>query len=338
MADTRITDVVVPAIFSKYMLKRTVENSLIFTSGLVRRDAEIQRQLNAGGKFLNVPFWNDLAGDATVGTDNPASSITPDKLSTGKDISVRENWTKAWSNMDLASILAGDNAPTRVLERVSAWWERWLNKVLSGIIEGVVADNIAADSGDMVNDIYSDIVTPAADNKISRTAVNKALKTAGDAREMFGIMLCHSDVYSDMLENNDISFIKESDNSLTIQLAYGKFRPIVTDTMPKIAGSNSPAYISAFAVPGVFGFGEASQNVIPTEVQRKPDAGDGMGQEILYTRRSLTIHPYGIAFQAGGMSGDSPTLAELKLAAAWSRVYTERKQVGLAFLKSNASV
>lgn len=337
MADTRITDVVVPELFSEYMMKDTVENAAIFTSGLVRQDEKIKQQLDAGGQYLNVPFWKDLSGDATVGTDNPASSITPAKIGTGKDISVRQNWTQAWSAMDLASILAGSLAPQRIKDRVTEYWQRWLNKVLAGEVEGIFADNLANDSGDMLNDIYSDVVTPATANKISRSAVNKALKTAGDAREMFGIMLCHSAVYTDMLENNDISFIKESDNSLSIALAYGKFRPIVTDTMPVQTGSNSDAYITVFAAPGAFAFGEASNGVTPTEVDRLPGAGDGMGQEILYTRRSLTIHPYGIAFLSTGMAGTSPTLAELKLAAAWDRVYAERKQVAMAFLRSNVT-
>lgn len=337
MADTRITDVVVPEIFSPYMLKETIENALIFKSGLARVDAEITRQLNAGGQFINVPFWKDLSGSSTVGTDNPASDITPGKLATGQDTSVRLNRTKAWSNMDLASILAGSSAPEQVAKRVTAWWERDLNAILGALLTGVFADNLANDSGDMLHDIYSDIATPLAANKISRTAVNKALKTAGDAREMFGIMLCHSDVYADMLENNDISFIKESDNSLSIELAYGKFRPVVTDTMPVATGTNSDAYISVFAAPGVIAFGEASNDVTPTEIERKPASGDGMGQEILYTRRSFTLHPYGIKFVSGGMAGTSPTNVELALAAAWDRVYGERKQVAMAFLRSNVT-
>ena len=45
------------------------------------------------------------------------------------------------------------------------------------------------------------------------------------------------------------------------------------------------------------------------------------------------MHPAGFQWSEGSVAGDSPTIAELELAANWNRV-VERKAVGVAFLTS----
>ena len=68
-----------------------------------------------------------------------------------------------------------------------------------------------------------------------------------------------------------------------------------------------------------------------TEVENKPGAGNGGGQQILHSRVNLAVHPSGFQWSEGTVTDESPTIAELALAANWNRV-VERKAAGVAFL------
>jgi hypothetical protein len=85
---------------------------------------------------------------------------------------------------------------------------------------------------------------------------------------------------------------------------------------------------------GVVAFGSGTPEV-PSEMARKPDTGNGGGQDVIYSRSTDIIHPYGFAFDSSGVAGISATYAELNAASAWDRVYQNRKNVGMAFLMCN---
>jgi len=62
------------------------------------------------------------------------------------------------------------------------------------------------------------------------------------------------------------------------------------------------------------------------------------GEEILYSRITEVIHPVGMQFSSTTLTGTAAntqaTLADLRLAANWDRVW-ERKNVPLAFIQTN---
>ncbi|MDB6179566.1 hypothetical protein PAF17_19015 [Paracoccus sp. Z330] len=62
-----------------------------------------------------------------------------------------------------------------------------------------------------------------------------------------------------------------------------------------------------------------------TEIESKPGAGNGGGQQILHSRMNLAVHPAGFFWSVSSVVADSPSLA-----ANWNRV-VERKAAGLAF-------
>jgi hypothetical protein len=72
---------------------------------------------------------------------------------------------------------------------------------------------------------------------------------------------------------------------------------------------------------------------------RSPSAGNGGGQDTLFSRINNVWHPYGFTFTSNTVSGGAaslrfPTYANLKLAANWNRVHS-RKNIPLAFIKVN---
>jgi hypothetical protein len=55
---------------------------------------------------------------------------------------------------------------------------------------------------------------------------------------------------------------------------------------------------------------------------------------VLINRRRYILHPRGVKFNSTTVAGDSPTNAELELAANWTRVY-ENKNVRIVAIEHN---
>jgi len=112
-------------------------------------------------------------------------------------------------------------------------------------------------------------------------------------------------------------------------------RVIVDDGMPVEDGATSGnVYTSVLFGEGAMGYGEGSATT-PVEVERNALQGDGGGVEILVERKSWLIHPFGMRITAGTTpTAASFSLTELRAAATWDRV-VERKNIPLAFLKTN---
>lgn len=55
MALVRLSDVVVPTVFQRYLTSDTMVNTNIFTSGIFRPDANLAGFLSGGGLTVNVP-------------------------------------------------------------------------------------------------------------------------------------------------------------------------------------------------------------------------------------------------------------------------------------------
>lgn len=93
-------------------------------------------------------------------------------------------------------------------------------------------------------------------------------------------------------------------------------------------------YTSVLFTPGAIGWGMSEPRVAEgTEIESKPSADNGGGQQILHSRVNLAIHPAAFTWTEAAVVGESPTIAELTNPANWDRV-VERKAAGLAFLKT----
>ncbi len=338
MATTRITDTVVPEVFFPYMIKRTKERGAIFQSGILRSDANLSSFLTGGGRTANVPFWRDLADDGSfVGSDDPAELIVHGKISALKDVAARQVRTKSWSSMRLSGVLAGDDPMKAIGNLVADWWIREHNRILVASLHGVYLDNVANDDGDMVNNIAATTGTPTDVNLISAEAILDTKQTMGDAAEDLSTLIMHSAVYTRLQKQNLIDFIPDARGEIRFP-SYLGYRVVVSDTVHIIDnGTDNPSsYVTYLIGRDAIAYNEQPMRTSPNvETERKPDQGNGVGGDILYTRRQFVMHPYGIAWQDASVAGEFPTNAELATAANWNRVYPERKQVALAYLVTN---
>jgi hypothetical protein len=333
-----VADVVVPEIFSGYVQQLTEEKSRIISSGAAVRDAALDTVLAGGGITFNEPSFKDLDNDAdNVASETLATTSTPNKIGTATEIQVRLSRNSSWSSGDLAADLAGADPMDAIANRVAAYWVRRLQAAFIATVTGVYADNAAAPTGtehvqnDMTHDVSGGAFTDGVTN-FSAEAFLDAAVTMGDSMNQLGLVIMHSIVYNRALKNNLIDFIPDSRNPAaeSIPTFLGR-QVIVDDGTPRASGVFQTWLFGAGAIR--LGMGSPK---VPTEVDRKPDAGNGSGQETLYNRTEWCIHPvgyqYAVASPAKGGPSNLSTAGNLAHADSWLRVFPERKQIKMARL------
>jgi len=342
MALVQISDVFVPEVYTSYLNQDGPEKTALFEAGVAVRNPALSAAFGDGGRIATLPFWNDLdaSDEPNYGTDSTTDVATPAKLDTNEQVGRMASLNQGYSAADLASELAGSDAMTRIRGRFSRYWERNLQRRIIASLEGVIADNVANDSSDMVNDISGatngDV---AASTKFSRDAFTTAAFTSGDHFDNYTAIAVHSTVYKTMVDNDDIDFIPDSEGRLTIPTFMGR-RVIVDDGLPFTAAGGAsdsdtaPFYTSFLFAEGLIGYDERAARV-PAEVHREPAQGNGAGVEVLWERKNWVIHPFGTAFQSNTLTKGNATLAQLRLAANWDRVVSDRKSIPFAAMVTN---
>lgn len=332
MAVTSLNDIIEPAQFTAYTVQNTMERTALVQSGVATRNANIVEQLKAGAHSFSTPYWRDLENtEADVVSDDPNEQSTPSKITAGKQI-VRKNFLHAsWSAMNLASEIAGDNAIDRIQSRTTAYWNRQMQRRLISTLNGIKAANEANDNGDMVLDISGQSGDAAV---FSAKSVIRAAHTMGDAMESISAVAMHSDIYTQALENDLIEFVRDSQGNLVMPTFRG-LAVIMDDGLT--VDIDTGAYTSILFGSGAVGYGTAEPRIAAgTEVENKPSAGNGGGQEILHSRINAAMHPAGFSWIEGTVAGESPTIAEMGDPSHWQRII-ERKSVPLAFLVSKVA-
>lgn len=328
MTVVRLTDAIVPDVFLTYMVKDTMTKSAIFASGVLAHDEQMGSKLSGGGLTFQVPFWKDLTDtEAHVVDDDPAHTITADKVGTAKMIGRRQYRAYSWGDMDLVKELAGSDPMQRISGRVTDWWNRQFQVTLVSTLKGVFADNTANDTADMTYDISANSGTDAM---VSADAILEAAQTLGDASGQLSVIVMHSRVYTNLAKQNLIDFIPNSEGKVRFPTYLGYY-VIVDDGVQKDTSGSDITYSTYLLGPGAIAWSE-SPPAVPVETFRYPDQGYGAGAESLFVRRQYLMHPYGFKWTDSSVAGSFPTNAELATAANWDRVFPERKQVPIARL------
>lgn len=341
MALVRLSDAVIYDVYMSYSTDNIPERTRFFESGAIVRNAMLDGFANDRGKMAHVPFWKDIdpTDEPNYSTDDPAVEAVPDKIGSGEFQTRKAFLNKFFSDADLVAELAGSNPMQHIRNRFGTYWTRqWQRRSIAALV-GVAACNVANDGGDMVHDVsIADGNAAVAANLFSRQAFIDAVFTMGDHVDNIRAIAVHSVVYKTMVENDDITFTPDSTGSLTIPTYMGK-AVLVDDGLSVVAGATSGfVYTSILYGSAALGYGEGTPSV-PVEMDREMLQGNGGGVEIMGERKTWLIHPFGFNWTETTLTGGaatirSPNLADLRLAANWTRV-TARKNVPLAFLKTN---
>lgn len=316
---TRITDVIVPAVFNPYVVNRTMELSALYQSGIVAPVQELQGALGKGNRYFNMPFWNDLSGEDESLEDTQDWALTPDKITAGQDMATQLFRGKAWSATDLSKTLSGDDPMGAIGDLVAGYWSRRMQAALISTLKGsftTITDthvnNIAVEAQGSVTET----------TKISGGAIVDTMSKLGDAHEVLTGIVMHSVVYFNLVKQGLVEDVRDTQGNVLYKAYLGK-RIVIDDGVPVVNGTDgttpSKKYTSYLFGQGAIGYAEGSPEY-PTETDRDKLAGE----DILINRKHFVLHPRGIKFTNASVAKTAPTNIELATAANWEQVYSDK--------------
>lgn len=306
---TKLSDVIVPEVFMRYVIQRTAELSAIRRSGILGAIPNIT--VPVGGATLNLPFWNDISGDDEVWTTG--TETVPDKITTAKEIAVILTRIKSWGAEDLAGLFAGDDPMLAIGNLVAEYWARKEQKILLSILDGIFAS-----TGMAANTL--DASFEYLDNGLMVDAIAKL----GDASPKLTGLLTHSSVQFDLAKKKllDPKPTEPGTNTAPEFSSYLGRNVVIDDGSPK-AGD---VYTTYFFGAGAIAYAEGTPKY-PVEIQREGTKS----LDILINRRQMIMHPRGFKW-TGSAVKDTPNNTELATGANWAKVF-ENKNIPIVALK-----
>ena len=323
------SDVIIPEIFTPYLIEQTTQRNAFLASGV----AQPLAALNAteGGDFVNVPFWKaNLTGDLEVMSDS--TSLTPGKIVADKQVGVILHRARAWESRDLAALAAGSDPMAAIGAKVGEYLANQQQVDLYKCLEGVFGSLTGGDSPAFA-DLRFDTSGATA---LGPRQVSKARAILGDQGEKLSAVALHSACYYDLVERKAIDYVLASDLGITPDTSmpdafggsvasaytadyrvptYMGCRIIVSDDITNSAG----VYAAYFFTNGAIATGE--QAAMRTEVDRDILAkSDAMSVDMHYIH-----HPVGAKWN---VTTTNPTRAQLATVGNWSKVY-ETKNIGI---------
>lgn len=331
MATTKISDIIVPEVLGP-MAAAEISNFLDFEkTGLVTSDYG-NVDIREGGHFAEVPFYNQLdqtSEPTEVLSDD--TSLTPTKISTGKDIGVVCHRGKAWGSRDLAKILSGDDPQKEIARQVAKYYAKDLRSVFINVLNGVFADTSGPLGKDATNP-HKLVVGVTANTKVlfTHSAALQAMQLLGDAMTDMNVLIMHSKVYADLATAKLTSFsmgFNPENTKPDATDSYLGMSIIVSDNVPVDTSTPSyPLYTTYIAKKGCLYLGR--QKDLMTESDRDILAQ----QDILAT----TIHyvPH-VKLVKWNVTDTNPTNAALATATNWLSVANDHKFIPLVALVTN---
>jgi hypothetical protein len=324
------SDLIIPEIFTPYVIEQTTLRDAFLSSGVVQPMAELN--VGEGGDYINVPFFKaNLTGDFEVLTDS--SSLTPGKITADKQVGVVLHRGRAFESRDLAALAAGADPIAAIGAKVSEYIanqrQKDLIKCLEGVFGGLTSNTGAAFAG-----LSLDLSGMTA---LGPRQCAKARALLGDQGDKLTAVAMHSAVYYDLVERKAIDYITNTEARLSTAATgassinaiagsisgayenptvptYMGLRVIVSDDLAPTS-TNYPVY---FFTAGAIGSGDMGLN---TETDRDILAkSDAMSIDLHYV-----YHPIGAKWTTGTVN---PTQAQLATIGNWSKVY-ETKNLGI---------
>jgi hypothetical protein len=326
------SDIIIPEVFTPYVIEQTTLRDAFLASGVVQPMAELNA--TEGGDYVNIPFWKaNLTGDFEVLSDS--TSLTPGKITADKQVGVILHRGRAFESRDLAALAAGADPMAAIGAKVADYVANQRQKDLLACLAGVfgaVEDN----TGAAFIDLTIDGATGDTPTVLSPRHVAEARSLLGDQGDKLAAVAMHSKVYYDLVERKAIDYVSTGDARGTsttqsggsIAGAYGGdssvptymgLRVIVSDDVQTDGSGSSTEYATYFFTQGAIASGE--QLGMQTETDRDILAkSDAMSIDLHYC-----YHPVGSKW---GVTTSNPTRTQLATVGNWSKVY-ETKNIGI---------
>lgn len=306
---TRIADVIQPEIFTPYVIERTTEISALVQSGIIENNAEFDDLASGPNTLVNMPFWNDLTGDAE--TIKNTGDLTPGKITSNKDVARKQGRARAWGANGLSALLSGDDPMGAIANLVASYWIRQDQAMLLATLDGIFK---ASNMSPKILDITGETGTDAL---LDGDSFIDAGQLMGDAKGLLTGVMMHSAVEAYLAKRQLIEYVQEAGQTDRIPYFMSK-RVIVDDAMP-FDTVNKESSIYLFGNGAIAKGNGSHPNIIPTEIDRNKMASSG--EDFLINRNIGILHPRGVKWMEKAVTDDFPTNAELANGTNWERVY-----------------
>jgi len=328
------SDIIIPEVFTPYVIEQTTFRDAFLASGVVQPMAELNA--TEGGDFINVPFWKaNLSGDFEVLSDS--SSLTPGKIQADKQVGVILHRGRAFEARDLAALAAGSDPMAAIGAKIADYIANQRQKDLLSCLAGVFGSIGSTSASAAFFPLTIDGESGDTPTTLSPRHVAEARSLLGDQGEKLAAMCVHSKVFYDLVERKAIDYVTETDARLTSSVtdfvggsiagAYGNptvptymgLRVIVSDDVQTDGSGSSTEYATYFFTQGAIASGE--QMAMQTETDRDILAkSDAMSIDLHYC-----YHPVGAKW---GVTTSNPTRAQLATVGNWTKVY-DTKNLGI---------
>ena len=326
------SDIIVPEVFTPYVIEQTTQRDAFLQSGVVQPLAELNA--TEGGDFVNVPYWKaNLSGDFEVLSDS--ASLTPGKIQADKQIGVILHRGRAFEARDLAALAAGSDPMAAIGAKIGAYIANQRQKDLISALSGVFGSVNTTDSNAALFGLTIDGGSGDTPTALAPKHVAKAKALLGDAGDKLTAVAMHSKVYYDLVERKLVDYVLAADTNATATASGGTIagaysgdgsvptycglRVIVSDDVATTGSGASTEYSTYFFTQGAVASGE--QAGLQTETDRDILAkSDAMSIDLHYC-----YHPVGTKW---AVTTTNPTRAQLETVGNWSKVY-ETKNIGI---------
>lgn len=337
MATTQIADIYNPLTFARRATEAQIQLNAFIASGVMSNDVALAAQAAAGGNTGEMTNYKPMVySEPNYSSDDPAQLATTDKVESAVMKYRKYFGNRAWSFMDLARMVNLQQGPDPVGVVTTQIGQYWANVEQTRAIRtslGILADSVANHGGDMVKSVATDDAGAVTDaERINADVVLDAKQTLGDHASKITAIAMHSVVKTRLQKQNLIDYIPDARGEVMIPTYLG-YRIIEDDEMPAVAGTNRITYTCVLFAPGALGYANVpTLNASTTD--RIEEAGNGGGEDRVWSRTSGIIHPLGYTWTDASVAGNSATWAELENAANWTRVW-DRKNIPMAFIQVN---
>ena len=276
MAITKIADVIVPELFNRYVINRTMELSAFFQSGIVVNSPDFDALASEASRTHNMPFFEDLQGESEAILEDV--KMTAKKIGSNKDVSTTIFRQNMWGATNLSAALAGADPMKAIGDLVASYWARDMQKELIAILAGVFGTTTAGAEGTpaaetRMKDHILDLTTGKTDaaKQISASAFIDACQLLGDAQAQLSGVAMHSATKSYLKKLNLIDTERDS-TDVEFDTYQGR-RVTVDDGCPVADG----VYTTYLFGNGAVAYGNGSPTgFVSTEVDRDKQTGGGI--------------------------------------------------------------